>query len=64
MRQQFVTLLRGSIEADGVVHLVVGRVGYLLVGAVNAGRRGIDEVFYSNVNVNLNLNLRPTPALP
>lgn len=64
MRQQFVALLRGGIEADGVVHFVVGRVGHLLVGTIDAGRGGIDEVFYSNVNVNLNLNLRPTPALP
>ena len=58
MRQQFVALLRGGIEADGVVHLVVGAVGYFLVGAVNAGRRGIDEMFHFNAN------LRPTPALP
>lgn len=56
MCQQFVALLRGGIEADGVVHLVVGRVGYLLVGAIDAGRGGIDEVLYFNVNVNLNLN--------
>ena len=58
MRQQFVAFLCGGIEADGVVHLVVGAVGHFLVGAVNAGRGGIDEVFH------LNANLRPTPALP
>ena len=58
MRQQFVAFFRSGIEADGIIHLIIGAVGHFLVGAVNAGRRGVDEVFHFNVN------LRPTPALP
>ena len=42
--EQFVRLLRGSIEADGVIDLVVGAVGHFLVGAIDAAAGGIDEV--------------------
>ena len=42
--QQLVALLGGSVETDGVVHLVVGGVRHLPVGAVDAGRRGVDQV--------------------
>ena len=42
--QQLVALLGGGVEADGVVHLVVGGVRHLPVGAVDAGRRGVDQM--------------------
>ena len=35
MRHQFVALLRGGVEAYGVVHLVVCRIGHLLVAAID-----------------------------
>lgn len=46
MGHQFVALLGGGIEGDGVVYLVVGTVGHLLVAAIDAGGGGIDEVLY------------------
>ena len=41
---QLVALLCCGIEADGIVHFVVGGVGNLLVTAVNAAAGGIDEM--------------------
>ena len=35
MRHQFVALLRGGVEAYGVVYLVVCRIGHLLVAAID-----------------------------
>ena len=35
MGHQFVALLRGGVEAHGVVHLVVCRIGHLLVAAID-----------------------------
>ena len=46
MGHQLVALLGGSVERYRVVDLVVGGVGDLLVGAVDAGRRCIDEVLH------------------
>ena len=42
--QKLVALLGGGVEADGVVHLVVGGVRHLPVGAVDAGRGGVDQM--------------------
>ncbi len=44
MRQKLVALLCGCIEADGVVDLVISAVGHLLVGAVDTGTAGVDEM--------------------
>ena len=44
---QLVAFLRGGIEADGVIHFVVGGVGNLLVATVNATAGGIDEMLDS-----------------
>ena len=44
MRHQLVALLRGGIEAHGVVHLVVRGIGHFLVAAVDATAAGIHEV--------------------
>lgn len=46
MGHQFVALLSGGIEGDGIVDLVVGAVGHLLVAAIDAGGGGIDEMLY------------------
>lgn len=46
MGHQFVALLGGGIEGDGIVNLVVGAVGHLLVAAIDTGGGGIDEVLY------------------
>ena len=46
MRHQFVALLRGSIEAHGIVYLVVRGIGHFLVAAIDAAAAGIHEVFY------------------
>ena len=43
---QFVTLLRGGVEAHGVVHLVVRRIGHLLVASVDRGTAGVDQVLH------------------
>lgn len=39
---QFVALLGGGIEADGVIYIIVGREGDLLVAAIDAAATGID----------------------
>jgi len=44
VRHQFVGLLAGGVEADGVVDRVVHRERDLGVGTVHAGRAGVDEV--------------------
>ena len=41
---EFIALFGGGVEADGVVHLVVRGVRDLFVGAVHAGRAGVDQV--------------------
>lgn len=46
MRHQFIALLRGGIEADGIVYLVVCGIGYLLVAPVDAAAAGIHEVLH------------------
>ena len=51
MSQQLVRLLRGGIERDRVVHLVVGGVGHLLVRTVDARRRGVDQVLDARLPV-------------
>ena len=54
MRQQFVTLLRSRIKAHWVIHLIVRRIRYFLIGAIDGTGRSVNEVFYANVNLNLN----------
>ena len=44
MCKKFVALLRGSIQADRIVHAVVCREWHLLVATINATRRSIDQV--------------------
>ena len=46
MRHQFVALLRGGIEADGVVYLVICGIGHLLVAPVDAAAAGIHKVLH------------------
>ena len=46
MGHQLVALLRGGVEAHGVVHLVVRRIGHLLVAAVYGGTAGVDQVLH------------------
>ena len=42
--EEFVALLGGGIEGDGVVHTVVHAEGDFLVAAIDAGAAGIDQV--------------------
>jgi len=53
MCQKLVALLRGGVEADRVIHLVVGGVGHLLVAAIDAAAAGIDEVLHAVVAAGL-----------
>lgn len=46
MGHQLVALLRGGVEAHGVVHLVVCRIGHLLVAAIDGRGRGIDQMLH------------------
>ena len=48
--QQLVALLGRGVEADGVVHLVVGGVWHLPVGAVDAGRGGVDQMLHAGAS--------------
>ena len=48
--QQLVALLGGGVEADWVVHLVIGGVRHLPVGAVDAGRGGVDQVLHAGAS--------------
>ena len=46
MGHQLVTLLGGGVEAYGVVHLVICRIGHFLVTAIYGRGRGIDQMFH------------------
>ena len=46
MRHQLVALLGSGIEADGVIHLVIRGIGYLLVAAIDRGAAGIHQVLH------------------
>ena len=46
MGHQLIALLGSSVEADGIVYLVIGRIGYLLVAAIDRGAAGIDQVLH------------------
>ena len=46
MGHKLVALLRCGIEAHGVVHLVVCRIGHFLVTAIYGRGRGIDQMFH------------------
>lgn len=46
MGHQLVALLRGGVEAHGVVHLVVCRIRHLLVAAIDGRGRGIDQMLH------------------
>ena len=46
MGHQLVALLRGGVEAHGVVYLVVCRIGHLLIAAIDGRGRGIDQMFH------------------
>ena len=50
VRQKLVALLGGGVEADGVVNLVFGGVRHLPVGAVDAGRRGVDQMLHAGAS--------------
>ncbi len=53
VRHQFIALLRGGIEAHGVVYLVVRGIGHFLIAAVDATAAGIHEVLYLVVAASL-----------
>ena len=53
MCHQFVAFLRGGIEADGIIYLIVRGIGHFLVAAVDAAAAGIHEVFYLVVAASL-----------
>ena len=46
MGHQLVALLRCGIEADGIIHLVLRRIGYLLVGSIDTTGTGINQMFH------------------
>ena len=46
MRHQFVALLRGGIEADGIIHLIIRGIGHFLVAPVDAAAAGIHKVLH------------------
>ena len=46
MCHQFIALLSGGIEADGIVDLIFRGIGNLLVTAIDGGTAGIDQVLY------------------
>ena len=46
MGHQLIALLRGSVEAHGVVYLVVCRIGHFLIAAIDGRGRGIDQMFH------------------
>lgn len=46
MGHQLVALLRGGIEAHGVVYLVICRIRHFLVAAIYGRGRGIDQMFH------------------
>ena len=53
MCHQLVALLGSGIEADGVIHLVIRRIGYLPVAAIDGGTAGIDQVLHCMVAASL-----------
>lgn len=53
MGHQLVALLRGGVEAHGVVYLVVCRIGHLLIAAIDGRGRGIDQMFHLVVTAGL-----------
>ena len=44
MGHQLIALLRGGIEGDWIVDLVVSGVRHFLVGAIDTGGRGVDQM--------------------
>ena len=46
MGHQLVALLRGGVEAHGIVYLVVCRVWHFFVAAIDGRGRGIDQMFH------------------
>ena len=46
MCHQLIALLGSGIEADGVIHLVLRGIGYLLVAAIDGGTAGIHQVLH------------------
>ena len=46
MSHQLVALFGGRIEADGVIHLVIRGIGYLLVATIDRGAAGIHQVLH------------------
>ena len=53
MGHQLVALLRGGVEAHGVVYLVVCRIGHFLVAAIDGRGRGVDQMFHLMVTARL-----------
>ena len=53
MRHQFVALLGGGVEADGIVHLVVRGIGYFLVAAIDGRTAGVDQMLHGMVAASL-----------
>ena len=51
MSHQFIALLGSRIEADGIIHLVIGGVRHFLVAAVHAATAGVNQVFHSGLPV-------------
>lgn len=49
MRHQLVGLLGSSIQRNRVIHLVIGRVGHLLVAAVDGAGRCIHQMLHGIV---------------
>ena len=53
MGQQLVALLGGRIQRNRIVHLVLDGIGHLLVGAVDAGGRGIHQMLHRMIPAGL-----------
>ena len=53
MSHKLVALLRGGVEAYGVVYLVVCRIGHFLVAAIYGRGRGIDQMLHHVVAAGL-----------
>ncbi len=53
MCHQFISLLCGGIETDGIVNLVISGIWHLLIGSINTGTAGIDEMLYFMVATGL-----------
>lgn len=59
MGHQLVALLRGGVEAYGVVYLVVCRIGHLLIAAIDGRGRGVDQMFHLMVTARLENVVEP-----